>query len=76
MSINVGLIGHNGLVGSKVLTQLLHLEQSGKIKITVIHRPTSSTSTIPSGVEARVLDWSKKDGKEFDDAFAGVDVVV
>lgn len=74
--INVGIIGHNGLVGSKLLQQFSDLQSAGKVKLVVLHRPTSSTSTIPADVEKRVLDLSAQDGPDFDAAVAGLDVIV
>jgi nucleoside-diphosphate-sugar epimerase len=74
--VNVGLLGHNGLVGGNTLKELAALQKAGKAKLVVIHRPSASTETIPSDVEARSLDLTKPDGPDFDAAVAGLDVVV
>lgn len=74
--VTVGIIGHNGLVGSKLLEQFAALQAEGKVKVVVLHRANSSTSTIPSDIEKRVVDLTAADGPDFDAAVQGLDVLV
>ncbi|KAK8844857.1 hypothetical protein IAR55_006707 [Kwoniella newhampshirensis] len=72
----VGLIGHNGTLGKSVLVELAKLHAQGKINLSVIHRPTSNTATIPSDVERRELDYDAEDGPSFDAAVKGVNILL
>jgi hypothetical protein len=74
--ITVGLIGHNGLVGAKILAHFAALQTEGKIKLVVLHRPGSSISAVPSDIEKRAIDLTAADGPAFDAAVQGLDVLV
>ena len=74
--ITIGLLGHNGLIGATVLQELAPLDASGKVHLVVIHRPASSTETIPAGIEKRSLDLTAADGPAYDEAVKGLQVVL
>jgi hypothetical protein len=76
MPHTIGLIGHNGNVGSAVLAALLPAHKSGSIKLAILHRPSSSTSNIPSDVEKRVIDLEKKDVGALKSAVAGINILM
>ena len=71
----VGILGHNGRVGSELLEQLTSLH-ANNITVVVLHRPGSNTSTIPTGIETREIELAGKDGKRFDQAVAGINILV
>ena len=72
----VGLLGHTGLVGKKLLPELAALHAEGKIALTVLHRSSSDLSAIPEGVAARVLDLTAADGPEYDKSVEGLQVIM
>lgn len=74
--INIGLLGHNGLVGAPLLKALVAFQEEGKAKVIVIHRPNSKTDSIPSNVEKRTLDLSKPDSEDSDAAVKDLHVVI
>ncbi|GFZ49149.1 hypothetical protein JCM24511_06899 [Saitozyma sp. JCM 24511] len=71
--IPVGLIGHNGRVGSAVLTALL---KRNDLRVVVLHRPESDVTSIPAGMEKRVLDLEKGSPGEIEKAIEGLQVVI
>ncbi|WVR05125.1 hypothetical protein IAU60_002137 [Kwoniella sp. DSM 27419] len=52
---SVALIGHNGTVGEAVLPELVKAHEAGSIKLVVLHRESSDTSSLPDSVEKRVV---------------------
>ncbi|KAI9851558.1 MAG: hypothetical protein M1838_003390 [Thelocarpon superellum] len=66
---NVVILGATGNIGPSVLTALL---ESGKFNVTVVTRPTSS-STVPSGVKVAKSDYSEE---SLSSIFSGNDAVV
>ncbi|WVR05126.1 hypothetical protein IAU60_002138 [Kwoniella sp. DSM 27419] len=72
----VALIGHNGLLGSRLLRSLVHAEAEGSIKLTVLHRETSSTTDIPEGIEKRVVRLDESGLEANRAALEGVEVVL
>jgi dihydrodipicolinate reductase len=71
--IAVGLVGHNGRLGSSVLTALLKHKD---LRVVVLHRPSSDLGTIPTGTEKRVLDLEKGSPEEIEKAIEGLQVVM
>jgi hypothetical protein len=71
----VGILGHNGRVGSELLRQLTSLH-GNDFTVVVLHRPGSNVSTIPSGIETREIELDGEDGKRFDKAVSGINVLV
>jgi hypothetical protein len=72
----VGLINHNGQLGSAVMSALAPHAQKGDIKLVVLHRPSSDLSKVPHGVETRVLDLEKGDKAELKEAVKGLNIVM
>lgn len=72
----VGLLGHTGLVGKKLLPELAALHAVGKIALTVLHRPSSDLSPVPKGVPTRVLDLTAADGPAYDKSVEGLQVIL
>ena len=58
--LKVGLLNHNGVVGSTLLKHLLPLTESSsgdaRIHLIVFHRPSSDPKSIPPGIDAVMLD--------------------
>ena len=71
----VGLLGHNGRVGTAILSALAPLHGTN-YTVVILHRPGSNLSSVPSGIETREIDLSKEDGKDFDAAVKGLHVLV
>ena len=78
MVVIIGLYNHNGMVGSQIFKHLLPRAQQGMIKLVVLHRPNSNTSTIPEelNVEKRMVDLEKPDKALNETSVKGIQVVM
>lgn len=74
--VAVGLLGHNGLVGSKLLAELTTLHKDNKLTLVILHRASSDLSTIADGIEKRVIDLTAEDGPDYDAALKGIDLLM
>jgi len=72
----VGLLGHNGMIGSKILAELTPLHQDKTITLIVLHRASSDLSKIDEGIEKRVIDLEAEDGPAYDAALQGIQVLM
>ena len=70
----VALMGHTGRTGRPALNHLAEAHAAGKIKLIVVHRPSSDTSIVPPGIETRVIDLDKNDEGEIAAAVRGVEI--
>lgn len=71
----VGILGHNGRVGSAILNELA--PHNGKhLTVIVLHRPSSDISNVPKGIETRSIDLDKPDGEDFNRAVAGLHILM
>ena len=71
----IGILGHNGRVGSALLTKLA--PYNGKsLTVIILHRPSSDLSSVPKGIETRSFDLKSDDGTTFDKAVAGLHILV
>ena len=70
----IALMGHNGQVGKALLETLVPMHKK-TIALVVLHRASSDLSTVPAGVEKRVIDLDK--GAEANAAAVrGLDIVL
>lgn len=78
VSVNVGLLSHNGLVGSFLLKYLLPAHQEGTINLVILHRSTTDLSTLPKDLETRLVDLSEgQDAKVVNEkAVNGLGIVI
>lgn len=72
----VALLGATGTLGSNLLTQLASAHAAGKLTLVVLHRASSDTSSVPAGVEKRVLDPGAASEADVHAALKGVEVLV
>ena len=72
MSRTIALFGHNGSLGRAVLRSLVARSDGQELRI--YHRPTSSLTGVPSGVEKVKIDFNDENGLA--ESLKGVDVVV
>ncbi|ORY24567.1 hypothetical protein BCR39DRAFT_546505 [Naematelia encephala] len=72
----VALLSHTGYVGSNLLRAFLPAHTDGKIKLVVIHRPSSNVATIPEGIERRILDLDRSSEAEIKAAVDGIEVFI
>lgn len=72
----VGVIGHSGNLGKAALVPLLGLHNSQKIKLVILHRPSSDLSTLPVGIEKRVLDLESQDSTNIKYAVKGIHIIM
>lgn len=72
----VAITPGTGLLGSELVSVLIPLHDAGKIKLIVVHRPSSKTGHVPAQIEKRVLDYDNITPDAVAKGFAGVDVLV
>lgn len=72
----VGVLGHTGRVGSQLVKNLIEYHQQGKVKLVVLHRPSSDISALPEGVETRVIELAKDEPEKHLEAVKGLNVVM
>lgn len=72
----VALLSVTGLIGSNLLTALTKAHTEGKIKLIVLHRPSSNVALVPAEVEKRVIDIASASEKEVHAALDGVDILM
>lgn len=75
-SFTVGLLGHNGMIGSKLAAELTSLHQSGRLNLVVLHRASSDISMVADDIETRVIDLEAEDGSAYDTAIAGIQILM
>ncbi|WVW83169.1 hypothetical protein I302_105187 [Kwoniella bestiolae CBS 10118] len=79
MTIQLGLIGHNGHIGSALLPFLLDANEKGKIHLVILHRPSSDLGVIPTKIERRIirLDDHTDEGDQVNkNAVEGLEVLI
>ena len=63
-------------MGSAFLPALTAASRAKQIKLVLLHRPASDTSSYPEGIEKRVVDLEKGDIGEIKEAVEGLNVVM
>lgn len=74
MTPTIAIIGHNGNVGKKVVPHLIKAHGAGKIKLIVLHRPSSAIDSIPEEVERRVI--KDTDNESLQEVVKGINVML
>ena len=72
----VGVLGHTGRVGSHLVKHLIEYHRQGKVKLVILHRPSSNISNLPKGVETRMVDLTKDEPDKHLEAVKGLNVVM
>lgn len=73
---SVGVLGHTGRIGSQVVKHLVEYHKQGKIRLVILHRPSSNISNLPEDVETRVLNLDKDEPDKHFEAIKGLQVVM
>ncbi|ORX34813.1 hypothetical protein BD324DRAFT_635114 [Kockovaella imperatae] len=74
--LSVGLIGSRGFMGSAFLPALTQASHQGKLRLVLLHRPGSDTSSFPENVEKRMIDLAKGDVEDIARSVEGLNVVI
>lgn len=73
----VAILGPSGLLGSHLLPVFGRLQAEGKLKLILIHRPTSILDVKQASVaESRILNMATATEQDIQTAMQGVDVLV
>lgn len=72
----IGVLGHTGRIGSQVVKHLIKYHQQGKIRLVILHRPSSNISNLPEDVETRVIKLDKDEPEKHFEAVKGLNVVM
>ena len=72
----VGLLSHNGHVGGSILPHLIKAQQSGLIRLIVLHRASSDLTTVPDNIEKREITLDEAHIASLKSAVAGIHIVM
>ncbi|WWC61182.1 uncharacterized protein I303_103762 [Kwoniella dejecticola CBS 10117] len=77
-TLNVGLLGFTGTVGSAILAPLVQAHKDSKLNLVILHRETSDLSKLPSGVELdkRIVELDGNEIERTKKAVSDLDVII
>lgn len=76
MAPTVALLTATGLLGTQLAKTLGAQDAASKIKLVVLHRPSSDLSALPASTERRPLDIETATAEDVATALQGVDILV
>ncbi|WVF66516.1 hypothetical protein IAT40_001256 [Kwoniella sp. CBS 6097] len=76
MPLTVGLLAHTGQVGVHFLHSLVEEHDKGNVRLVILHRDGSDLSSVPKGVETRVVQLDENGKQKNEKAVEELEVVL